>query len=79
MAQMEIKLAVVVGDNGNWAATKYMGSETDWGFLSDSVGVYDGAKREVVYQTTERQFVITALVEAPSIETVPACLVEKAD
>ncbi len=72
---MEVRLAVVVGDNGNYAACKYQGDDTDWGFLSDSVGIYDPAKKEVIYQTSERRFIVTANVEAPVIETVPAASV----
>lgn len=69
---MEIKIAVVVGDNGNYAVTKYRGEDTDWGFASDSVGVYDKATHEVIYQAIERRYIITANVELPPTQEIVA-------
>ena len=79
MAQIALKLAVTVGDNGNYAATKYDGDNTDWAFLSDSVGVYDEKKKEVIYQNCESRYVVTAFVEGPKIEIIGATLVESAE
>lgn len=72
MPQIEVKIALIVGDNGNWSANKFDGQDTDWGFLSDAVGVYDKAKKEVVYQNVEKRYVVTALVDLPVIDKIAA-------
>lgn len=75
--KIEVWIAVVVGDNRNIAAAKFQDGDTDWGFLSDSVGLYNEETKEVEYQKAERRYVVKALVELPEIETVVASSVSE--
>lgn len=76
MASIEIKLAVVVGDNGKYSADAYRGEETDWGFLADSVGIWDEITREMIYPNVEKRYIVTTHVEIPEIEEVVTVAVE---
>lgn len=73
---MQIKIAVLIGDNGEWYPTKYQGADTDWGFAADCIGIYDEKTHENKYPTSDRQYVITAEVDVPTITESPATKVE---
>lgn len=74
---IEIKIAVVVGDNGKFAADAFRGEETDWEFMSDSVGIYDGNTKDITYPTSEKQYIVTTWVELPEISEVHTVSVEE--
>jgi len=72
---MQIRIAVVVGSNNNFAACKFEGDQTDWAFLFDSVGIYNG--KDVIYPDAEQRYIITADVDVPDIRQVGATSAEK--
>lgn len=74
---IEIKIALVVGDNGEFAAGNYKGKDTDWGFLGDCTGVYDPKTRDTTYPTSEKQYIVTTWVELPEIKDIATAAVEE--
>lgn len=68
----KIQIAVLVGDNGEFAVSKFEGDKTDWGFMADCIGVYDSKTRETTYPTAEHKYIVDAMVYLPQIETIAA-------
>lgn len=73
---MEVKIALLVGDNGEWSVARYEDESTDWGFMADCLGVYDEKARTTNYPTSDRQYIITADIDLPKIAIVEASKVE---
>lgn len=66
----QIKIAVLVGDNGDFAVGRFEDEKTDWAFLYDSIGRYNEAAGEIDYPKSDQRYVVTAVVELPRVKEV---------